>query len=190
MLELAELLKRAIAVCESLEIPYMVVGSVASMAYGEHRSTGDVDIVIQLQPKDVGAICKAFPDTEYYVSESAIREAIRYERMFNVIDYKSSYKIDFAVSQQSPWGRAQLERRQRIEIMPGVMGYSASPEDVIISKMLYYREGESEKHLRDIAAMCRISGDIFDNAYLESWINKLSLGPIWDAVQKRLSQPG
>jgi hypothetical protein len=187
MLELAQLLKRAIEVCESLDIPYMVVGSVVSMAYGEHRTTADVDIVVRLKAQDVSALCRSFPEPDYYVSEAAAQEAVRFERMFNVVENKTIYKIDFAISPNTPWGRAQLERRKRIEIMPGVVGYAASPEDVIIAKMLYYKEGESEKHLRDIAAMCRITGEEFDQDYLQTWIKRLQLGEVWDAIQKRLA---
>ena len=187
MLEIAQLLTRAISICESLNVPYMIVGSVASMAYGEYRSTNDIDIVIQLKSQDVSALCNAFPEEEYYVSDSAVREAIQYQRMFNVIETQTCYKIDFAISQDSPWGRSQLERRRSTEILPGVVGYTASPEDVIIAKMLYYKEGESEKHLRDIAAMCRVTGDTFDNDYLQTWIQRLRLNPIWDAIQKRLA---
>jgi hypothetical protein len=187
MLEIAQLLTRAISTCESLNVPYMVVGSVASMAYGEYRSTNDIDIVIQLKANDVSAFCNAFPEPDFYVSDSAVREAIRFQRMFNVIETRTGYKIDFAISQDSPWGKSQLERRRSTEILPGVIGYTASPEDVIIAKMLYYKEGESEKHLRDIAAMCRITGDTFDNDYLHTWIERLRLNPIWDAIQKRLA---
>ena len=38
-------------------------------------------------------------------------------------------------------------------------GYTARPEDLIISKMLYYREGGSEKHLRDITGMLKVSAE-------------------------------
>jgi hypothetical protein len=186
MLEIAELLKKAVAACESLDLPYMVVGSVASMAYGEYRATNDIDIVIQLDPKIAGDFCRQFPEPDFYVSEAAAHEAIRLERMFNVIENRTGYKVDFAISQNSAWGRAQLERRRREEILPSVMGYLASPEDVIISKMLFYRDGQSEKHLRDIAAMVLVSGETFDKEYLKNWILRLQLTDIWQAIQRRL----
>jgi hypothetical protein len=185
-LELAELLRTAIERLETLGIPHMVVGSVASMAYGEPRSTLDIDIVIQLRPADVKALCQLFPEPDFYVSEAAAREAIRFERMFNVIANLTGLKIDFAISSNSPWGKSQLQRRRRMEIFPGVFGFTATPEDVIVAKMMYYQQGESEKHLRDIASMWKISGDSFDLAYLEEWISRLQLTSVWAAVKSRL----
>ena len=44
-MELYDLLARVIEVFEDLHIPYLVTGSLASMAYGEPRLTNDIDIV-------------------------------------------------------------------------------------------------------------------------------------------------
>ena len=44
-MELYDLLARVIKAFEGLQIPYLVTGSIASMAYGEPRLTNDIDIV-------------------------------------------------------------------------------------------------------------------------------------------------
>ena len=44
-MELYELLERVVQTLERLRIPYLVTGSVASMAYGEPRLTNDIDLV-------------------------------------------------------------------------------------------------------------------------------------------------
>jgi hypothetical protein len=64
----------------------------------------------------------------------------------------------------------------------------ASPEDVIIKKMEFYREGGSEKHLRDITGILKISVKEVDLDYITQWANQLGLIEIWDAVQKRLKE--
>lgn len=46
---------------ESQSIEYWVVGSMASMAYGEPRFTNDVDIVARLRPDCIDALLIAFP---------------------------------------------------------------------------------------------------------------------------------
>jgi hypothetical protein len=40
-----ELLEKVVEPFERLDIPYLVTGSVAAMAYGEPRMTNDIDIV-------------------------------------------------------------------------------------------------------------------------------------------------
>ena len=64
----------------------------------------------------------------------------------------------------------------------------ARPEDIIISKMLYYKQGGSEKHMRDITGILKVSGEEVDRAYVERWAEELGLKEIWEAIQKRLSE--
>ena len=187
-MEQAELLRRAIGALEALRVPYAVVGSIASMAYGEPRSTNDIDIVIGLMPSQVEALCEAFPAPEYYVSLPAARQALMQGGQFNVIHPASGNKIDFLTPPHNPWGRKQLQRRQRVEIVPGVIGYTASPDDIIVGKMWYYHEGGSEKHLRDIAAILQVSDELVDREYVRSWAEQLGLLDIWQAVLTRLGQ--
>ena len=58
-----------------------------------------------------------------------------------------------------------------------------APEDLVLHKLLFYREGESDKHLRDIAGVMRIHG--LDQGYITSWADKLGVRDIWEAVVKR-----
>ena len=54
--------------------------------------------------------------------------------------------------------------------------------------MEFYREGGSEKHLRDIAGILKISGNTVDRNYISEWAQRLGLTDIWNAVQKRLNE--
>ncbi|MEX0614059.1 MAG: hypothetical protein WD738_17550 [Pirellulales bacterium] len=68
-----ELLRFTIEVLERLGIPYAVVGSYASSAWGEPRMTRDIDIVIQLAANQIDPLCEAFPGDDFYVSRTACR---------------------------------------------------------------------------------------------------------------------
>jgi hypothetical protein len=182
-----ELLKTIVQILESQAIAYMIVGSFASTVYGEPRFTLDIDIVIDLQPGQLGPLCDAFPASAYYLSRPAAEEAVRRRKQFNVIHPASGNKIDFMVARLDPWGRSQLQRRQQRQFLPDCVAYAASPEDVILSKMLYYREGQSEKHTRDIAGMLRISGGEIDRAYIADWADRLGLSDIWHLILEKLS---
>jgi hypothetical protein len=58
----------------------------------------------------------------------------------------------------------------------------APPEYVIIRKLEYFREGKSEKHLRDIRSMLAVSAAAIDRALLETKIAELNLEPEWRRV--------
>jgi len=183
-----DLFQHAIQTLERLRIVYMVVGSCASMAYGEPRMTQDIDIVVDLQPSQLLALCEAFPLPEFYVSKEAAASAIEHQSQFNVIHPDSGNKIDFIVPKDDPWSREQVNRRQRIRMLEQLEGFAARPEDIIIGKMIFYQEGGSEKHLRDIAGMIRISDAKIDRAYVERWASSMNLLDIWQAILARLQE--
>jgi hypothetical protein len=184
--EQVDLLRQVVNILEEQEILYLLVGSLASGVYGEPRLTHDIDVVVELRPDQVARLCAAFPVPDYYVSEQAAREAVARGGQFNVIHPTSGNKIDFMIARQDAWGRSQISRRRREQILPGRPGYTAAPEDVIVGKLWYYREGGSEKHLRDIAAMLQVSGTEIDREYINHWTRQLGLTEAWQAVLDRL----
>ena len=181
----ADLLRYAIRVLEESGITYMVVGSFSSSSYGEPRLTQDIDIVVQLADEQMDRLCAAFPQGEFYVSPEEVSRAVRDEDQFNVIHPASGTKVDFIIARTDPWGREQLRRRRRVLLFPDLEGYVASPDDTIIGKMLSYLEGGSEKHLRDITGILKVSADELDWNYIARWADELGLSEIWQAVLKR-----
>jgi hypothetical protein len=55
-------------------------------------------------------------------------------------------------------------------------------EYVIVRKLEYFREGNSEKHLRDVRSMLAISGDQIDRSALGQWVQNLGLQTEWQLV--------
>jgi hypothetical protein len=180
-----ELLRYTIEALERLTIPYAVVGSYASSAWGEPRMTRDIDVVIQLLPGQVAPLCAAFPDSEFYVSEAAAREAITYRGQFNVIHPASGNKIDFMIVGGSDWSAAQLQRREQIQFDPSTRGYVAAAEDVILGKLLYLNEGRSEKHIRDIGGILKLHKHRLDLDYISKIASQLGCAEIWQSIVDR-----
>jgi len=58
----------------------------------------------------------------------------------------------------------------------------APVEYVILRKLEYFREGGSEKHVRDIRGMLEVSGAQIDRPLLEQWISRLGLAAEWTRV--------
>ena len=189
-MEQIDLLRHVIRALEETGVPYMLVGSLASGAYGEPRLTQDIDVVIDLHPSQVDALCEAFPESDFYVSRDAARQAVTRGGQFNVIHPGSGNKIDFMIARKDAWGQAQMSGRQRTLILPRTEGYTARPEVIILSKMQYYLEGGSEKHLRDITGIMKVSGDEVDRAYVELWARRLGVQDIWRAILGRLECRG
>ena len=56
---------------------------------------------------------------------------------------------------------------------------------MIVRKLEFFREGGSEKHLLDIAAMLRVSSELLDHDRLESWIARLGLEEQWELARAK-----
>jgi len=61
--------------------------------------------------------------------------------------------------------------------------YVGPVEYVILRKLEYYREGNSEKHLRDIRGMLESSPAQIDRTFLDDWIQRLGLAAEWHKAQ-------
>lgn len=181
-MEQPEFVRYVLNVLDDLHLQYAVVGSFASIAFGEPRFTNDIDILVQLDQSSVSMLNQLFPAPEWYISESAVLDAISRRTQFNVIHSLSGNKVDFIVAGESEWYKKQFERRMEVKLLPDRTGFSAHPEDVILGKLQFYRDGQSEKHLRDIAGILSVSGEQIDYAEIAKWAVKLNVIEQWQAV--------
>jgi hypothetical protein len=179
-----------VAALEGVRVRYFITGSIASMAYGESRLTNDIDIVADLTAPLLPPFLKAFPEEHFYVSPEAAAQAVRTQGQFNVIHGESGLKVDVIIPKPSALDRVCLDRARRLTFEPGFEPLFSSPEDIIIKKMDFYREGGSEKHLRDITGILKGGSVEVDRAYIGDWAARLGLSDIWRLILQRVETPG
>jgi hypothetical protein len=100
---------------------------------------------------------------------------------FKIIYHGSGLKADFYLAKKDEL-HAWAFRNKRTYTVEGDQNMLAPPEYVIVRKLEYFREGGSEKHLRDIRSMLAVSGDQIDRGALESWISRRDLQQQWQNV--------
>jgi hypothetical protein len=185
-MEPSELLRFAVSALERLGLRYFVTGSTVTIFYGEPRFTNDVDIVVDLPPDAAEAFCDQFPESDFYVSLEGARRAIRQHSQFNIIHPASGLKVDVVIPPPSEFNRSRFSRARLVRTGegPGVM-FSA-PEDAILMKMVFFKKGGSEKHLRDITGVLKLSSAEIDVGYISEWASRLGLSDVWEAVLARL----
>lgn len=148
-----------------LRIPYMVTGGVASVVYGEPRFTRDIDLVIGLHPRDAARFASAWAAED-----------------FNVIHQHTTMRANVYLTGNDPlnaWAFAHTVVRRIDDDV------SLAPiEAVILSKLRYFQIGGSERHLRDIALMLRVSGATVDRVELERWASRLGVVGEWQRAQE------
>jgi len=169
--DLVAALAPVVVAFRQLEVRHYVGGSVASSFHGAARSTMDVDLVCEFAADQIEAFVACF-DTDYYVSESAIRQAVRRKSCFNLIHLPTSFKVDVFVSRQRPFDLESMRRAT-----PECLGQNrtvevpiATAEDAIISKLEWYRKTDetSERQWDDVSRLITLLGDTVDLIYLRS----------------------
>ncbi len=166
------------------KIRYLVSGSVAAMLYGEPRVTHDIDLVVFLRAQDIPRFPDAYPWPQFYLPPpSVIAAEVARERRghFNVIDTDSGLKADFYTANQDVL-HAWAFRHAKHYFLKSTSVQVAPPEYVILRKLEYFREGGSEKHVRDIRSMLAVSREQIDHLAMGEWVTRLGLEVEWKRV--------
>jgi len=167
-------------------VEYMVTGSTACIAYGEPRLTLDIDLVVELTSlAQAEAIERCFPLTDFYTPpiESITIEMRRSLRgHFNIIHHDSGYRADVYVMGRDPLHAWAFSRRRRLTFGNSEL-VLAPPEYVVVRKLEYFREGGSEKHVRDIASILRVSSGDVDLEQIASLVERMGLQTQWQQAQ-------
>ena len=170
---------------EGLGIPYVVTGAVASIIYGEPRLTNDVDMIVKMKAEDIDRFIQAFPAADFYCPPGEVLKIEMgrpYRGHFNLIHHGTGTKADIYLAGEDELHKWALSRRKEA-VVGGQQVNVAPPEYVIVRKLEYYREGGSEKHLRDIAGMLAISTDQIDFEQLEEFVHRYDLEKEWREAQ-------
>ena len=174
---------------EKEEMNYFVTGSIASIFYGEPRLTHDIDLVLNLSNNDVYKFEKLFPLNEFYCPPDEIIQ-IELRRNpyghFNLIHHKTGFKADVYLVGTDKLHEWAMEHKRRISFSPTQSLWLAPPEYVIIRKLEFYRDGGSDKHLRDIQAMLNLISNDLNHDFLNQALAERQLSTYWQKFIKNV----
>lgn len=165
------LLEKICQMMNMLGVPYMLSGSVAMNIYAEPRTTQDIDIIVEMLIEDVPNLIRLLDDN-FYFSEEAMYDAIERKSMFNIIDFSSGMKVDFILRNNDFYEQFKFQNRKKVTF-EGIELWIISKEDLIISKVRWIQELESEKQKSDIKNL--VSTDKLDIEYVKKWCQLLNL---------------
>jgi hypothetical protein len=135
------------------------------------RATRDFDFIVHLQRKDIDRFVESFKEG-YYCDKESIEDAVERRSMFNVIDHASGFKADFVVLKDEPFRQQEFSRRVPMEFY-GKTIYVVSPEDLILSKLIWIQNYQSPIQIEDIKNL--LLSDNLDRSYIEEWVKNLNL---------------
>jgi hypothetical protein len=180
-----ELLSFFVDPLEKAGLSYRITGSVAAIFYGEPRLTHDIDIVIHLNENEIDRFCSLFPADRYYCPPPEIVhiEVRRSQNAhFNLVHHDTGLKADCYPATSDLLHVWALQHRRRIHLREDFAIWLAPPEYVIVRKLQHFRDGGSTKHLGDIRAMLRYSGEVLDKQVLQDLVQSRKLEEEWTKV--------
>lgn len=185
-MEQEKLIKKISKILNGLSIPYIITGGIAVTIWGRPRFTADIDIVVELKPEKVARLAKELLsiNKESYADEEMMRIALERRGEFNFIHPKSGLKVDFWIMGEDKFDQQRLGRRIKIKFGKSYL-YVISPEDLILSKLLWYKESQSTRHLEDIESVIHIQKKL-DLKYLKRWAKDQNTNKILEATLAKL----
>lgn len=184
-----ELALRVIRILEDLGAPAWIGGSLASSIFGIPRATQDADIVADLRAEMVRPFIERLGE-HFYADSERIREGVERRSSFNLIYLPTMFKVDVFVLGHDSRSQRELERRRHVEIgeARGRVPVT-SPEDIVVRKLAWYRDGGSvsDRQWRDALGVARVQRDRLDLDYLSEAADELA---VTDLVDELLAEAG
>jgi len=188
--DIIEVTLKVVKVFEELGIAYHIGGSLASSAFGIARSTLDVDIVADIKPEQASDIYENLRG-EFYVDPEMIINAIQKESSFNLIHLETLFKVDIFPLKNHPFDQQAFQRRLQKAISEETSQqlFFATPEDIILHKLVWYKTGEevSDRQWIDVQGVLKVQGDQLDMAYLNHWAKELGVSEL---LKKAIDESG
>jgi hypothetical protein len=182
-----EVALRVIETLEELGLSYHLGGSIASSVHGTPRQTRDIDLAVDLPLSAVAAFVGRLQG-EFYLDDERIRSAIQRKASFNLIHLGTGLKIDIFVRKGEPFDRSEFQRHAPYRLVqdPPRDVMVTSAEDIILRKLLWYREGNevSDRQWSDILGVLKAQGGRLDQDYLHYWAGELGVD---DLLQRALA---
>jgi hypothetical protein len=174
----AELARQLHPLLESLNIPYYITGGVASIAHGEPRTTRDLDLVVQINRSDITRLVAALEQAGFYCPPGAVEDIQAGRgRVLSITNIETILNADIVVNADAAFDQSKLARRQLVSFdeQETLRFWLASPEDVILSKLLWGRRSQSEKQWRDVLGVLKVQGETLEFDYLFKWAKELEI---------------
>ncbi|TSC96144.1 MAG: hypothetical protein CEN88_389 [Candidatus Berkelbacteria bacterium Licking1014_2] len=183
-MEFEKLLIKVVKILDEIDAIYCLTGGYAVSCWGRPRATFDLDVVIKLPAEKISIFAprlKSLSDAGY-INEIDAKEKLKVGGEFNFIHPETGLKIDFWSAENNSFSHQELKRRVAKKINNQTV-YFISPEDLILSKLIWYQESQSKRHLDDAQSVIEIQGDKLDFSYLNREAGKLNIGKLWQEIK-------
>ncbi len=169
---------------EAVEVPYLVAGSLSSNYYGIPRSTHDADFVIELQGRSVMELQRHLPPA-LRLDPQIEFETVTATRRNVVTALDVAFEVELFRLSQDSHDQLRFQRRRSVALL-GRSVSLPSPEDVIITKLRWFRDKDRE----DIAGVIAVQDNALDWSYILRWCDEHGTRPMLEEIRSAVRPLG
>jgi hypothetical protein len=163
---------------ETLGIPYYITGGVAASVYGDPRTTRDLDLVIELNRNNISQLVEALETAGFYCPPGAVEDIQNGRgKVLSVTHMSLVLNADLVLNANTEFDRSKMARR-RLEALDeaGIEQFwIASPEDIVLAKLLWRQQSQSQKQWTDVLGILKVQAEHLEQSYLTEWAENLGL---------------
>ena len=164
---------------DELAIPYMVVGSYSSNLYGRPRSTKDADFVIQC-PDAAMAALRAKLGKKYTFDPQMSFESVT-GTMREIITHPSTaFTVELFHLSDEAHDQSRFARRIQRDF-DGERAWLPTPEDVVITKLRWSKQGQRAKDLDDVREVLAVQKQL-DLPYIRHWCDHFKSRDLFERI--------
>lgn len=166
-----------IDVLEAVGARYAIWGGLAVVAYGEPRFTQDMDILLNSEQFALAPFVQRLSEMHYHVDRRSVEQAMS-GGYFNLIHLHYLIKTDFYVPVE-PELRAMIAEREYLPFDESRRAAYVTQTAIVIAKLRAYDDGQSTRHLDDIASVIRLQTTKLDRNRIDVAAAQMGLLGVW-----------
>jgi hypothetical protein len=177
---------RVVTALNRMGVDYCVVGSFAANLYMEPRSTKDADVVLELDRLDVDRLLRELGG-DFELDSQMSFESITLSRRTVIRHRFASFEIELFSITDSSYDQQRFSRRVQIQIAPDLSVFTLTPEDVVVTKLLWANRANRPKDKQDALNVTAANLSVLDQAYIRTVLVDLGIGSAFDELLRQIS---
>ncbi|MCC6360355.1 MAG: hypothetical protein IT450_16565 [Phycisphaerales bacterium] len=162
-----EIITRVAAALERERVPYMLTGALASIPYGITRTTKDMDVVVALNSDAIGDLVKRL-GPEFRLEPQVQFESVTGTTYFRIRPERSRFYVEVFLVSADEFDQERFQRRTRVSVFGNPISV-ATPEDVVIQKLRWWKLAARPKDHADAAEVVSVLAKELDWDYIRRW---------------------
>jgi predicted nucleotidyltransferase len=165
--QLEDALRSVVTVLEEQGIPYMLIGGMANLVWGEARTTQDIGVTVQVDPAALAETIARLAQIFRVLPENPLA-FVKRTRVLPVAT-ANGIRADLIFA-ELPYQEEAIRRARSVRLGDTEVRV-CSPEDLLIHKII----SERSKDLEDVRGIIRTQGAHLDRAYLDPLVFGLAV---------------